>query len=222
MDNQCANIFFTHVTIYGSHSVKFANIERENIFLQVILIFLVWFVSFYLSPPPKFSSKLFFPKLVLFFLFLQGEKLVLNLCCSQGELLLFKGGVASIFYRVELFFVPLVLFFLSCLLSLYSLFELSLSICDKKGEKQMKCGNPVCFVQGEIKLFFKWGEYKNFLMYLTQGRVRIYFFIPCFILLFICLSFHTCSDVFVECFRKDRYILIKTFNLFLQLLGQES
>ena len=71
MDNQCANIFSTHVTIYGSHSVKFAYIERENIFLQVNPhFFLVWFVSFYLSPPPKFSSKLFFPKLVLFFLFL--------------------------------------------------------------------------------------------------------------------------------------------------------
>ena len=137
MDNQCANIFSTHVIVYGSHSVKFAYIERENIFLQVNPhFFLVWFVSFYLSPPPKFSSKLFFPKLVLFFLFLQGEKLVFNLCCSQGELLLFIGGVASFFYRVELFFVPLVLFFLSCLLSLYSLFKLSLSIHDKKGRNK--------------------------------------------------------------------------------------
>ena len=35
MDNQCANIFSTHATIYGSHSVKFAFIERENIFLYV-------------------------------------------------------------------------------------------------------------------------------------------------------------------------------------------
>ena len=32
MDNQCANIFSTHVTVYGSLSVKFAFIERENIF----------------------------------------------------------------------------------------------------------------------------------------------------------------------------------------------
>ena len=94
----------------------------------------------------------------------------------------------------------------------------------KRGEKQVKCGNPVCFVQAEIKLFFKGGEYKNFLMYLTQGESQnlLLFFIFCFILLFICLSFHTCGDVFVECFRKDRYILIKTFYLFLQLLGQES
>ena len=35
MDNQCANIFCTHATVYGSHSVIFAFIERENIFLHV-------------------------------------------------------------------------------------------------------------------------------------------------------------------------------------------
>ena len=35
MDNQCANIFSTHATVYGSHSVKFAFIERDNIFLHV-------------------------------------------------------------------------------------------------------------------------------------------------------------------------------------------
>ena len=35
MDNQYANIFFTHATISWSHSVKFAFIERENIFFHV-------------------------------------------------------------------------------------------------------------------------------------------------------------------------------------------
>ena len=35
IDNQCANIFSTHVIVYKSHSVKFAYIERENIFLQL-------------------------------------------------------------------------------------------------------------------------------------------------------------------------------------------
>ena len=35
MDNQCANIFSTHVTIYGSHNGKFVFIERENIFLHM-------------------------------------------------------------------------------------------------------------------------------------------------------------------------------------------
>ena len=35
MDNQCANIFSTYATVYGSYSVMFAFIERENIFLHV-------------------------------------------------------------------------------------------------------------------------------------------------------------------------------------------
>ena len=34
-DNQCANIFSTHATVNGSHSVKSAFIERENFFLCV-------------------------------------------------------------------------------------------------------------------------------------------------------------------------------------------
>ena len=33
-DNQCANIFSTYATVYGSHSVMFAFIERENIFFM--------------------------------------------------------------------------------------------------------------------------------------------------------------------------------------------
>ena len=35
MDNQCANIFSTHATIYRLHSIKFAFIERDSIFLYV-------------------------------------------------------------------------------------------------------------------------------------------------------------------------------------------
>ena len=35
MDNQCAIIFSTHATVYGSHSVMYAFIERENIFLHM-------------------------------------------------------------------------------------------------------------------------------------------------------------------------------------------
>ena len=35
MNNQCANIFSTHATVYDSHSVMFAFIERENIFFHV-------------------------------------------------------------------------------------------------------------------------------------------------------------------------------------------
>ena len=78
MDNQCANIFSTHATVYGSHSVMFAFIERENIFLYVYpqLNFLkTWFVSFYLSQPPLFFSKIVFPKTCFVFpIFIGGEK----------------------------------------------------------------------------------------------------------------------------------------------------
>ena len=35
MDNQCANIFSTYAPVYESHSVKFAFIERDNIFLHM-------------------------------------------------------------------------------------------------------------------------------------------------------------------------------------------
>ena len=73
MDNQCANISFTHATIYGSHNVKFAFIERGNIFLYVypqLNFFLSLVCVSLFSPPPKFSLKLFFPKHILFFLFL--------------------------------------------------------------------------------------------------------------------------------------------------------
>ena len=35
MDNQCVNIFSTHATVYGSYSVMFVFIKRDNIFLHV-------------------------------------------------------------------------------------------------------------------------------------------------------------------------------------------
>ena len=64
-------------------------------------------------------------------------------------------------------------------------------------------------------LFCLGGEYKKLFVVSNLGGELVYFFIFCFILLFICLSFHTCVDVFVECFMKDRCILIKTFYLLL-------
>ena len=71
IDNQCANIFSTNATVYGSHNGKFVFIERENIFLYVypqlsFFFFKTWFVSFF-SPPPLFFSKTIFP------IFIEGE-----------------------------------------------------------------------------------------------------------------------------------------------------
>ena len=65
--------YFLYSTVYGSHSVMFAFIERENIFFHMYTQFSFLkfgLCFFYLSPPPKVSPILFFPKLVLFFLFL--------------------------------------------------------------------------------------------------------------------------------------------------------
>ena len=81
MDNQCANIFSTNVTVYGSHNDKFAFIERQNIFLhvypQLSFFFKTWFVSFF-SPPSLFFSKTVFPNTV-FPIFIGGE-FFFNLC----------------------------------------------------------------------------------------------------------------------------------------------
>ena len=74
MDNQYANIFSTHATVYGSHSAMFAFYwKREYFFFMYILnlIFLSLVCVFlYIPTPLYFSRKLFFLKLVLFFLFL--------------------------------------------------------------------------------------------------------------------------------------------------------
>ena len=101
MDNQCANIFFTHATIYGLHSVKFAFIERKNIFLHVYpqLSFYVWFVCLYFPHLQNFPQNLF-----CFSYFYRGRSLFLTFVLHRG--------VVSVSYRVELFCVPCFLYFL--------------------------------------------------------------------------------------------------------------
>ena len=137
MDNQCANIFSTHATIYGSHSVKFAFIERDNIFLHVypqLSFFLSLVCVFFIYPYLLyFSPKLFFPKLVWFFPIFIGGEVFFNLCGSLGEFLLFIGGVVSISYRVELFCVPLIFFLLSFIAYVYSLMGCLCQYVTKRG-----------------------------------------------------------------------------------------
>ena len=74
MDNQCANIFSTHAPVYGSHSVMFAFYwKREYFFFMCIinLVFVKLGLCLCIYPHPLyFSRTLFFPQLVLFFLFL--------------------------------------------------------------------------------------------------------------------------------------------------------
>ena len=125
-------------------------IERENIFsscvssTQFFFFFFKLGLCLFIYPHPFFfSPKLFFPKFVLFFLFLQEEIFFLTFvvlrgscCSSQGELSLFSLTLLHMF-------------------SVYLLIRQSLSIYDNKGETQMTC------------LFCLGGEYKIFLMYLT-------------------------------------------------------
>ena len=127
MDNQCANIFSTHATVYGSHSVKFAFIERENIFLYVypqLNFFKIRLVCFSFPHLLIFLQNCFSQILFCFSYFYRGRSLFLILVIHRGSFLLFIGRVVSIFSYslLRMFSVDL-------------LIGLSLSIHDKKGEK---------------------------------------------------------------------------------------
>ena len=122
-------------------------IERENIFSSCVsstqFFFKTWFLSFCLSPTPLFFPKTFFPKLVLFFLFLQGEKFFLTFVVLRGSCCSSQG-------KLSLFFLILL-----CIFSVYLLIRQSLSIRDKKGETQMTClfclgGDKIVFQRGRI------------------------------------------------------------------------
>ena len=111
MDNQCANIFSTLTTVYGSHSVKFAFIEKRLFFFMCILNLVFKFgLCVFIFPTSKI-----FPKTCFVFP-------------------MFIGGVVSIFYRVELFCVSLILYFLlSFIAYVYSLLSCLCQYVTKRG-----------------------------------------------------------------------------------------
>ena len=115
MDNQCANFFSTHALFMG-HIVPSLHLLKERIFFFVCILNFVFKFGLCVFIFP--TSKIF-PKTCFVFP-------------------MFIGGVVSIFYRVELFCVPLILYLLLIFVA-YIFFtlgnnELSLSIRDKKGE----------------------------------------------------------------------------------------
>ena len=129
----CLWVTQCHVCILLTERIFFLHVypQLSFFFKKLYLCLFIYPHSFYFSP------KLFFPKLVLFFLFLQGEKLFFNLCGSQGELLLFIGGVVSIFYRVKLFCVLLILYFLlSFIAYVYSLLSCLCQCVTKRGRSR--------------------------------------------------------------------------------------
>ena len=121
-------------------------IERENIFSSCVFSTQFFFfklgLCLFIYPHTfYFSQKLFFPKLFCFSYFYRGRKFFFNLCGSQGELLLFIGGVVSIFYRVELFCVPLILYFLlSFIAYVYSLLSCLCQYLTKRGRSRGNVG----------------------------------------------------------------------------------
>ena len=129
----CLWVTQCHVCILLTERIFFLHVYPQLSFFlkKLYLCLFIYPHSFY------FSRKLFFPKLILFFLFLQGEKLFFNLCGSQGELLLFIGGVVSIFYRVKLFCVLLILYFLlSFIAYVYSLLSCLCQCVTKRGRSR--------------------------------------------------------------------------------------
>ena len=167
MDNQCVNIFSTHATVYGPHSVKFAFIEKENIFLCVSSTQFLSLVCVSLfSPPPKFS-----PKLVLFFLFLQGEKLVFgifNLCSSQGELFLFPIELNCFLFHFFFIFSYFVTY-VFCLSSDWVVFVNT----RQKGGEIVDMWESYLFCLGGVKIVFGRGRYY---VCFWQGEILCFLF----------------------------------------------
>ena len=157
MDNQCANIFSTHATVYGSHSAMFAFFWKREYFFFMCILNLVsfffkkktWFVSFYLSPPPLFFPKTVFPKTCYVFP-------------------IFIGGVVSISYRVELFVFPWFSIFSYPFLDMFTLYWVVFVNTWQKGGNLDEMWESCLFcLEGNILIVYDIGKYKYVLMYLT-------------------------------------------------------
>ena len=143
MDNQCANIFSTQCNCLWVTQCYVCILLKERIFFLHVYPQLSFFknlVCVFLFIPILF---LFYPKTVfpktcfVFSYFYRRQKVFFNLCGSQGELLLFIGGVVSIFYRVELFCVPLILYFLlSFIAYVYSSLSCLCQYVTKRGKSR--------------------------------------------------------------------------------------
>ena len=93
MDNQCANIFSTHATVYGSHSAMFAfYLKREYFFFMCILnlVFKFGLCVFIFPTSYIFPQNNFFPKhLFCVSYFYRGRSLFLTFVLHRGSCLYF-------------------------------------------------------------------------------------------------------------------------------------
>jgi len=160
------------------------------------------YVSFSFSPPPKFFPKLFFPKHVLFFLFLSREKDVFKTYVDH------RGSC----FPNSLF--PLIL---CCVCFLFTLWLSCLcQYMTKRGRNRRNVGILFVLFRRSWDCFWNGEKIKHFDVSNLGGELEFISFIDSYCLYVFLFTYTMCS---FECFKKDKYILIKTFYLSLQLLG---
>ena len=76
-DNQCANIFFTHATVFGSHSAMFAFYWKKEYFFFMCILNLIFFslvcVFLFFPTPFIFPQNCFSQNLFCFSYFYRGR-----------------------------------------------------------------------------------------------------------------------------------------------------
>ena len=158
-------------------------------------------VFLFIPTPFIFPLNCFSHNLFCFSYFYKGRNFF-NLFCSQGELLLFIGGVVSIFYRVELFCLPLILYFLlSFIAYVYSLLSCLCQYMTKRGDLDEMWESCLFCLGGDTLIIYDSGKYKYVLLYLTQRESQFaYLLFSCLLVLFphmrLCILF-----IFQEIYR---------------------
>ena len=135
MDNQCANIFSTYATVYGSHSAMFAFYWKWEYFFFMCILNLVFFLKKNLVCVFLFIPTLFiFPKTVflktcfVFPIFIGGEACFLTFIVHRESYLYF------------------LLLCCVCFLSTFWLGSLCQYVTKRERWNVRICGNPVCFI----------------------------------------------------------------------------
>ena len=195
--------------LFMDHIVSSLHLLKERIFFfMCILNLATQFLSLVCVFFPhllNFSSKLFSQNLFCFFLFYRGRSLSLIFVVHKGSYCSSYGQLPLFFIKLNCFMFPwffFFFFFFSCLLSLYSLFELSLSICDKKGGEINEMQESCLFCLGGVEIVFERG--RIFFMYLTQKESQnlfLFLYSASYFCLHVFLSTHALMCSF-ECFQE--------------------
>ena len=150
-----------HVCILLKERIFFLHVYPQlSFFFKLGLCLFIYPHPFYFSLKTVFSKTCF-----VFPIFIGGEKFFLTFVILMGRCYSSQG-------ELSLFSLTLLRMF-----SVYLLSRQSLSIRDKKGETQMTC------------LFCLRGEYRNFLMYLTQGESQFTFVFYILFYIIVYMSF---------------------------------